>query len=164
MVARVAKLGGAAGLCVIAAALIYGLAALACALLPLSGRTQALVADDPVLYVCASLTHTDIVIPLSDDIGDWRSAFFSVAGDIPDEAYIAVGWGDLGFYRETPRWRDLRAGTALRAFAGVGPATLHVLAVNAPGAASGWIIVDRPGRQALRRSLLATAENDASRS
>jgi uncharacterized protein (TIGR02117 family) len=164
MVARVAKWAGAAALGVIAAPLIYGLAALACALLPVSGRPQALVARDPVLFVCASLAHTDIVIPLSDDIGDWRSAFFSVAGDIPDDAYIAVGWGDLGFYRETPRWRDLKAGTALRALAGVGPATLHVLAVNARGPASGCvrIIVDRAGRQALARFILASAENDSS--
>jgi uncharacterized protein (TIGR02117 family) len=163
MVVRVAKWTGIAALGLIAASLLYGLAALVCALFPRAGRPQAIVADDPVLFVCASLAHADIVMPLSDEIGDWRNAFFAVAGDLPEEAHIAVGWGDLGFYRETPRWRDLRFGTALRALAGVGPATLHVKAVNAPDAASGCIGVkiDRAGRQALARFILASGQKDS---
>jgi uncharacterized protein (TIGR02117 family) len=149
---------------VVALPALYGLAALACALLPMSGRAQSVGADDLALFVCASLAHTDIVVPLRDDASDWRSAFFDVASDVPDAAYIAIGWGDLGFYHDTPRWSDLRAGTALTALTGLGPTTLHVLAVNAPRTASGCveIIVDRAGRQALARFILDTANSDPS--
>jgi uncharacterized protein (TIGR02117 family) len=79
-------------------------------------------------------------------------------------AYIAIGWGDLGFYQDTPRWRDLTARTAFRAFAGLGPTTLHVLAVNAPTRVDGCvkILVDRAGRQALAHFILDSAENDDS--
>jgi uncharacterized protein (TIGR02117 family) len=148
----------------IALILLYGLVALVCALLPARGRAQSLAADDPALFVCASLAHADIVVPLSDEAGGWRSAFFAVAGDVSDSAYIAIGWGDLGFYQDTPRWRDLTATTALRAFAGLGPTTLHVLAVNAPTRVDGCvkIRIDRTGREALAHFILDSAENDAS--
>ena len=139
--------------------LLYGLLALVCALLPVEGRAQSVAGDDLALFICASFAHTDIVVPLSDEAGGWRSAFFAVAGDVSDSAYIAIGWGDLGFYQDTPRWRDLRAETAFRAFAGLGPTTLHVLAV-VDGCVK--ILVDRAGRKALSHFILDSAENDAS--
>ena len=144
--------------------LLYGLAAFASALLPAKGRPQSLAADDPALFVCASLAHADIVVPLNDEAGQWRAAFYAVAGNVPDSAYLAIGWGDLGFYRDTPRWSDLSAKTAFRALAGLGPTTLHVLAVNAPTQASACvkIRVDRQGREALSHFILATAQNDVS--
>ncbi len=141
---------------------MYGLTALVCALVPLTGRAQTLAADDPALFVCASLAHTDVVVPLNDLSGAWRLVFPAVAGEAPDYAYLAIGWGDLGFYQNTPRWRDLTANTAFRAFAGLGPTTLHVLAVNpprdVPSCAKIW--VDGRGREALLRFILATAAND----
>jgi hypothetical protein len=161
MIRTVLKWAARIVLFVVALPALYGLAALACALLPLSGRPQSADADDPALFVCASLAHTDIVVPLRDDSSDWRGAFFDVASDVPDTAYIAIGWGDLGFYHDTPRWSDLRASTALTALAGLGPTTLNVLAVNAPRAASGCleIVVDRAGGQALARFILDTADS-----
>ena len=162
MVATIGKWTALPVLGLVALLLLYALAALACALLPLGGRTQSVGADDPALFVCASLAHTDIYLPLRGDGGDLRSAFFAVAGDAPDDAYIAVGWGDLGFYRETPRWADLRFSTAFRAFAGLGPAALRVRAVNAPASESCVrIAVDPAGRKALARFILASADNDA---
>lgn len=144
--------------------LLYGLLALVSALLPVKGRSQRVSADDPALFVCASLAHTDIVVPLNDEAGEWRAAFFAVTTNVPEDAYVAIGWGDLGFYQDTPRWSDLRAKTAFRALAGLGPTTLHVLAVNAPTRASGCmkILVDRAGRQALSAFILASAERDVS--
>jgi uncharacterized protein (TIGR02117 family) len=149
-------------LCFVGAMALYALTALAAALLPVSGRAQSLTADDPAIFVCATFAHTDIVAPIHDDATDWRGAFFDVASDVPDSAYLAIGWGDLGFYRDTPRWSDLRFSTALTALAGLGPTALRVFAVKAPTNAGGCIkiIVDRAGRQALARFILATAEND----
>jgi uncharacterized protein (TIGR02117 family) len=160
----VAKAAAWAVLSPIILILFYGLVALACALMPVKGRPQAPAADDPPLFVCASLAHTDIVVPLSDEAGVWRGAFFAVAGDVSDSAYIAIGWGDLGFYQDTPRWSDLTAGTAFRAFAGLGPTTLHVLAVNPPKHVDGCvkILVDRAGREALSHFILDSAEDNAS--
>ncbi len=149
-------------LCIAAALALYGLAAFACALSPVRGRAQSIAPDDPAVFVCASLAHTDIVVPMRDSAADWPGVFADVAADAPDDAYLAIGWGDLAVYRDTPRWRDLRPGTALSAVAGLGPTTLHVIAVKAPTFASDCvqIAVDHSGRQALERFVLDTAEND----
>lgn len=164
MLATIAKWAAAPPLVLVALILLYGLAALACALAPFGGRLQAVDGDGLPVFVCASLAHTDIFLPLRTDAGDLRSAFFAVVGEVADDAYIGVGWGDLGFYRETPRWADLRFGTAFRAFAGLGPATLRVRADAAPASGGDCvrIVVDRAGRQALARFIMASAENDAS--
>jgi uncharacterized protein (TIGR02117 family) len=152
-----------AALGLVAALALYIIVAIVCAMSPLRGRAQAIAADDPALFVCASAIHTDIVVPLKDDAADWRSAFAGVAGDVADTAYLAIGWGDLGFYHDTPTWADLRARTVLIALAGLDPTTLHVFAVKAPTNANNCvqIAIDRAGRQALARFILATAENDA---
>src|SRR6185312_4480220 len=42
--------------------LAYALAAFAFALFPTSGRPQQMKGGEPVLYVCASLAHTDILL------------------------------------------------------------------------------------------------------
>src|SRR5580698_3029928 len=101
MMRSVAKAAAWAVLSPITLILLYGLVAFVCALLPVMGRPQALAADDPPLFVCASPAHSDIVVSLSDEAGGWRGAFFAVAGDVPGSAYIAIGWGDLGFYQDT---------------------------------------------------------------
>jgi uncharacterized protein (TIGR02117 family) len=39
---------------------------------------------------------------------------------------VAVGWGDRGFYLETPRWADLKASTVFRALFVPSESVLHV--------------------------------------
>ena len=39
--------------------------------------------------------------------------------------YLAVGWGDKGFYLETPTWADLKVSTAVRAAFGLSTTALH---------------------------------------
>jgi len=160
MIATTLKWAARAALGAAALLALYGLAALACALAPLAGRAQQVAPADPALYVCASAAHTDIVVPIRDAAADWPAAFPDVTSDVPDDAYLAIGWGDLGVYHDTPRWSDLRAGTALNALAGLGPTTLHVIAVKPPRRASDCIqiAIDRAGRQALANFVRDTGE------
>jgi uncharacterized protein (TIGR02117 family) len=161
MIRTAAKWGarGAAGLA--GSAALYGLAALACALAPSGGRPQKPGPFDPVLFVCASATHADLVVPIADDAVDWPGAFPAVTGAVPDGAWLAFGWGDYGVYHDSPRWRDLRPGVALAALAGLGPATLHVMAVKPPRGGDCLAVgVDRAGRQALARFIRATVLDD----
>ena len=39
--------------------------------------------------------------------------------------YIAIGWGDKGFYLNTPEWKDLTVSTACIAAFGLGETALH---------------------------------------
>jgi uncharacterized protein (TIGR02117 family) len=82
-------------------------------------------ADGPIaLAVLANDFHTDLLMPAAD----WRSVL-----DLPpDVVSVAIGWGDRGFYTETPTLADLKLSTALAALAGTDEATLHVDLYRAP--------------------------------
>jgi uncharacterized protein (TIGR02117 family) len=68
--------------------------------------------------------HTDLVMPA---LG-WHELL-----DLPPEAqYVAIGWGDLSFYAETPTLADLKISTVLKALGGTDPATIHVYWSDGP--------------------------------
>ncbi|WP_413991534.1 DUF2459 domain-containing protein [Labrys okinawensis] len=143
--------------------LAYALAALASALLPLPGRVQQADGEPPV-YLCASLAHTDIAMPGRDPLADWGSLLPAVASPgLPPQAYLAFGWGDLRFFRETPTWGDVRISTALGALAGQHDTALRVVAINPPEHDPSCLRlrIDRAGRQALIDHIKATLLLDA---
>jgi len=144
--------------------LAYALAAIAFALLPVSGRPQQLKGDEPVLYVCASLAHTDILLPIRDPLIDWRALFpDNVPDGLPSDAYLAIGWGDLAFYRETPTWADVKISVALDALLGGHATAFRVVAVNPPeaGGECRSLKVDQAGRQAVIDRVLSKLVRDA---
>lgn len=141
----------------------YLIAALGFALWPQSGRTQQ-AEGEPVVYVCTSLAHADIMMPSRDPLVDWGALFPTVARpDLPAEAYLAFGWGDLRFFRETPNWSDVRPTVALSALAGLNDTALRVVAVNPPANDPDCmpLEVDSAGRQALIDHVRATLADDA---
>jgi uncharacterized protein (TIGR02117 family) len=141
-------------------AVLYVAVAVVSALLPLGGRAQQIAASDPPTYVCATLTHTDIVLPARDGLADWTAMFPDAApvAFVPN-LHVAFGWGDLTFYRETPSWADLRFRTAMAALFGGGPSALHVAYVLDPAGVPGCtrLALDRAGRQALIETIRGTA-------
>jgi uncharacterized protein (TIGR02117 family) len=147
------------GLCV-----AYVLVALVFALLPLPGRLQEAGDEPPVfVFVCASLAHTDIVVPSRDPLMDWRILFPAAAPPgLPPQAFLAFGWGDLRFFRETPAWSDVRPSTALGALAGLHDTALRVVAVNPPDGNPNCLklAIDRKGRQALVDYIRDTLQPD----
>ena len=60
------------------------------------------------IFVQSNAFHTGIVLPAGP--GKWR----------------AYGWGDRDFYRNTPRWQDIRPATVLSALVGSGSTVVHV--------------------------------------
>ena len=80
-----------------------------------------------ILYLLDNGVHTDLALPLANDIYDW--AMFINPADARDTAfapaYVAFGWGDRAFYLETPHWRDLKAATAWNAISGQGATIIH---------------------------------------
>lgn len=130
---------------------LYLVTALGFALFPQSGRPQQ-AEGEPLVYVCTSLAHADILLPSRDPLIDWTTLFPTVMPPgLPAEAYVAVGWGDLRFFREVPSWAELRPSIALGALAGLHDTALRVVAVTPPAGDPDCrpLRVDRAGRQAL---------------
>ncbi|OXA86344.1 TIGR02117 family protein [Flavobacterium hercynium] len=79
------------------------------------------------IYILSNGVHTDIVVPVVNEVKDWRKEIQFSHTQSKDSTmnYIAFGWGDKGFYLNTPEWSDLKASTALRAMFGVSSSAMH---------------------------------------
>jgi uncharacterized protein (TIGR02117 family) len=80
------------------------------------------------IYIASNGVHTDFVFPIENSIMDWRSLFS--ADQFADgwlyAPYVAFGWGDRGFYLNTPEWKDLRLHTAVNALFVPSNSAMHV--------------------------------------
>jgi len=76
------------------------------------------------LAVISNPFHTDLVLPAFG----WHELF----GLPPEAQYVAIGWGDLSFYAETPTIWDLKLSTVLKALSGTDQATIHVAWLRYP--------------------------------
>ena len=80
------------------------------------------------LLLISSSVHADLVLPLRNEVHDWR-AEFSVDGfaqDVSGVSHVMIGWGDTGFYVNTPTWSDLRCTTAAHALLWPSESCLHI--------------------------------------
>ena len=79
------------------------------------------------IYVKTNGVHTDICVPVVTDEMDWRS--FIPPADFPnvhEHSYVSIGWGDKGFFLETPTWADLKFSTAFNAAFTGSETAMHV--------------------------------------
>ena len=78
--------------------------------------------------IVSNPVHADIVVPIRNDTFDWTTVidFNQFPGDTDDATHIAFGWGDKGFYINTPEWADLRASTVANALLTASPCCMHV--------------------------------------
>lgn len=80
------------------------------------------------IYILTNGVHTDIVLPVKNEHYDWSSQlqFEHTKSKDTTYQYVALGWGDKGFYLETPTWADLKLSTALKATSGLSTSAMHV--------------------------------------
>ncbi len=99
--------------------------------LPANADWRAPDANDPdviTIFVQTNGVHTGIVMPVVAQGIDWR--YRVRANDLPDPRgagkWLAFGWGDRGFYLDTPTWRQARLSTIATALTGGGSTVMHV--------------------------------------
>lgn len=83
--------------------------------------------DEVAVYILTNGVHTDFVVPTVTDQRNWFEVFDHL-GKIGVEhvyPYLAIGWGDKGFYLNTPTWSDLTAATAIKAMIGASGTAIH---------------------------------------
>lgn len=92
-----------------------------------SDAAQTEEQDAIPIYILSNGVHTDIVVPIKNEIKDWRKQIQFSQTKSKDSLmnFIACGWGDKGFYLDTPEWSDLKASTALKATFGVSSSAMH---------------------------------------
>ncbi|MEO8535742.1 MAG: TIGR02117 family protein [Flavobacterium sp.] len=79
------------------------------------------------IFILTNGVHTDIVMPTKNDQIDWSQQvqFKNTKAADSTYKYIAMGWGDKGFYLETPEWSDLKASVAFKAATGLSTTAIH---------------------------------------
>ena len=119
---------------------LYVSAGVVLSLIPTRGKP----ADGPQdyrFYVSTNGVHTDFILP-TKNVPD---ELVAQLGELGTYGYLAFGWGDKGFYLDTPTWSELRASTAVRAMLLPSPTAVHVSGYPAVG--SEWKRVTISGAQ-----------------
>ncbi|MFV0154221.1 TIGR02117 family protein [Empedobacter falsenii] len=105
--------------------MVYLLAVVLLPLIPVHKEKQKST-DQITAYILTNGVHTDIVVPVKSEAIDW--SFFVPFSDTKSKKeykYIAFGWGDKGFYLDTPEWKDLKFTTAFNAAFWLGDSAMH---------------------------------------
>lgn len=80
------------------------------------------------IFVASNGIHTSLVLPVAALSADLRrlTSVRQVRIQGRTASYVGFGWGDRGFFLETPEWRDLDPGIVAGALIGAGPTLVHV--------------------------------------
>ncbi len=80
------------------------------------------------VYILSNGVHTDVVVPVKTDVIDWHAFLDPQLPKVncTEATYVAFGWGDKGFYLETPTWADLKFSTAFKAAFFLSTSAMHV--------------------------------------
>jgi uncharacterized protein (TIGR02117 family) len=79
------------------------------------------------IYIKTNGAHTDIVLPVRNNQMDWSREikYENIASSDTVYPYLAIGWGDKGFYLETPTWAELKPSVAFKAAFWLSTAAMH---------------------------------------
>ncbi|WP_372474107.1 TIGR02117 family protein [Capnocytophaga sp. ARDL2] len=105
---------------------LYLLAVILSPLIPVKEK-QTTESKEIDVYLLTNGVHTDIVFPVKNEYKDWSASisYAHTKSQRTDFKYIAVGWGDKGFYLDTPTWADLKFSTAFNAAFGLSTSAMH---------------------------------------
>ncbi|MFT3936269.1 MAG: TIGR02117 family protein [Chitinophagaceae bacterium] len=84
--------------------------------------------EEMAIYIKSNGVHTDIVVPVTNALTDWRNEIKFANTHLTDSSkmhWLAMGWGDKGFYLQTPTWADLKFSVAFNAAFGLSTTAIH---------------------------------------
>ncbi|MDR6485631.1 uncharacterized protein (TIGR02117 family) [Chryseobacterium vietnamense] len=111
--------------------IIYVILGLLIPYIPVSAKDDGQKKEIPI-YIYTNGVHTDIVMPVKNDLQDWsrKIPFANTKSQKTDYQYIGIGWGDKGFYLDTPTWADLKFSTAIKAAFWLSDSAMHCTYYN----------------------------------
>ena len=80
------------------------------------------------VYISSNGFHTDFIVPAINSYFDWGRVVDDSAYETPftKQSFLGIGWGDKGFYLDTPTWAELKLKTALVAAFIPSPTCMHL--------------------------------------
>ncbi|MCQ4034977.1 TIGR02117 family protein [Kaistella montana] len=83
--------------------------------------------ENITVYILTNGVHTDLVVPIKSAEIDWNQEipFENTLSKRTDFKYLSIGWGDKGFYLDTPTWAELKVSTALKAAFWLSESAMH---------------------------------------
>jgi uncharacterized protein (TIGR02117 family) len=112
------------------ALLMYGIVVTLLSFIPVNSYdSRTLIPAQKIeIYILTNGVHTDVVVPVKNEVFDWSKQvkFTDTKAKDSTAQFMAIGWGDRGFYLETPTWSDLKVSTALNAATGLSSSALHI--------------------------------------
>ncbi|MFK7920535.1 MAG: TIGR02117 family protein [Bacteroidia bacterium] len=119
----------------ISAILLYGLLGVILSIMPVN-RDWTEPEMGTEVFVLSNGVHLDLVLPRYQN-GQALFPFLpeeQLGGEASElektKHYLAFGWGDKGFYLETPQWSDLKTSVALNAAFWPSATAMHVTAYS----------------------------------
>jgi uncharacterized protein (TIGR02117 family) len=90
-------------------------------------NSELSVKKDVTIYILTNGMHTDIVVPVRNEQMDWSKEikYSNTALKDTSYTYLAMGWGDKGFYLQTPDWADLKFSVAFKAAFALSTTAIH---------------------------------------
>ncbi len=109
----------------VAFVLFYFVTAFVCARITVN--EDVVSSGQVITYIKSNGVHTDLVVPVKNSIINWAKVFPLKNTKDKDSTskFLALGWGDKGFYLNTPTWGDLTFKTAFKAMFGLSTSALH---------------------------------------
>lgn len=101
---------------------------LAALLLPLfTVNPHPVGGQDVVIYIQTNGDHTDVVVPVKNQVKDWNEeiSYQNTKSKDTTAKYVAIGWGDKGFYLNTPTWSQLKFSVAFKAAFALSTSAIH---------------------------------------
>lgn len=88
---------------------------------------------DFYIYVQSNGIHTDVCLPVHSKVINWHDFIPTKPyGECDNLEFIAIGWGDKGFFLDTPTWAELKVSTALNAAFLPSTTAMHVMYCEEP--------------------------------
>lgn len=105
---------------------VYGLAAFSLSKITVNSEAEN-QAKEVTIYIMTNGVHTDLILPIKNETKDWSQQIKIENTKAKDSTaqYVAFGWGDKGFYLDTPEWSDLKFSTAFNAAFGLSNSAMH---------------------------------------
>lgn len=98
--------------------ILYILVSVVLSSIPVNTKTKG----NNTIYAHSNGVHTDIIIPTEKLNQHFRKQLHLNL----NIQFVAFGWGDKGFYLDTPEWKDLKVSTAINAIVLPSATAMHV--------------------------------------